>query len=198
MRPPRRAGRPKRFALPADHLEEVDSDRTSERIEAFLDGPARARRTRRRHLRPDAVVRPRSVIPLDTRTDWERAVRHEDARVARYGRPASVLLVDVAALSDGTHGADDRHVRRVGAAIRTQLRETDRLARVGPTRYHALLPETDEREAAALADRVSRACREVAPQPAGAAPHVRTAVAGPVGGGSLSDAVRLAQARLDA
>ena len=121
-------------------------------------------------------------------------MRHEDARVARYGRPASVLLVDLAA----SHaGGEDRHVRKVGAAIRAQLRETDRLARVSPTRFHALLPETDEREASALAERVARACQEVASIAAGADPVVRTVVASPVGGGSLTDALRLAGARLE-
>ena len=74
-----------------------------------------------------ACVRPRTIVPLDTRTDWDRAVRHEDARVARYGRPASVLVVDVAMAANG---GEDRFVARLGSAIRTQVRETDRVARV--------------------------------------------------------------------
>ena len=122
-------------------------------------------------------------------------MRHEDARVARYGRPASVLLVD---LATSPAVGEDRHVRKVGAAIRAQLRETDRLARVSPTRFHALLPETDEREATALAERVARACREVVSPATDAERVVRTAVASPVGGGSLTDALRLAGARLEA
>ena len=182
-----------RFALPPDHLEEQDGDRTSEHIEAFLDGPARARRTRRRHLRPEGVIRPRTAVPMDTRTDWERAMRYEDARVARYGRPASVVVIDVAT---AVAGGEDRHIGRIGAAIRAQARETDRVARVSPTRFHLLLPETDEREASALADRVARACRDVLPGRPDASPQVRAAVASPSGGGTLADALRLAQARL--
>ncbi len=197
--PPRRApkgtGRRPKFALPPDHREEQVGDRTDEHIEAFLDGPSRARRTRRRHFRPDGVVRPRSIVPLDTRTDWERAVRHEDARVARYGRPAAVLVVDVVVAANG---AEDRYVARLGSAIRTQVRETDRVARVSPTRFHVLLPETDEREATALAERVARACRDVLPTAPAAESVVRAAVASPAGGGTLTEAVRLAQARLDA
>jgi PleD family two-component response regulator len=138
-------------------------------------------------------VRPRVVVPLDTRTDWERAMRHEDARVARYGRPASVVIVEVDVTANG---GLDRHISRVGVAIRTQARETDRVARISPTRFHLLLPETDERDATALADRVTRACRDVLPPAAEPPTIVRCAVASPAGGGTIADALRLAQARL--
>jgi hypothetical protein len=195
--PPRRASKGTasraRFALPADHHDEVESERTTERIEAFIDGPTRARRTRRRHLRPEGVLRPRSIVPLDTRADWERAMSHEEARVARYGRPASVIVVDVTL---ATNGAEDRHLARLGSAIRAQARETDRVARVGPTRFHMLLPETDEREATALAERVTRACCDLLPPASGLKSRVRAAAASPSGGGTLADALRLAQARL--
>ncbi len=172
----------------------AETDRTAEHIEAFLDGPAKARRTRRRPARPTGLVRPRAVVPLDTRTDWERAMRHEDARVARYGRPASVLVVDVAIATDG---AADRRIGRVGIAIRTQARETDRVARVSPTRFHVLLPETDERDASCLADRVTEACREALLPATDTECAVRAAVASPGGGGTIADALRLAQARLE-
>ncbi len=180
--------------MPPDHQEAAESDRTAEHIEAFLDGPAKARRTRRRPARPEGVVRPRAVVPLDTRTDWERAMRHEDARVARYGRPASVLVVDIDVVTDGS---SDRRISRAGVAIRTQARETDRVARVSPTRFHVLLPETDERDASALAGRVTEACREALSPATDAVCAVRAAVASPAGGGTIADALRLAQARLE-
>lgn len=133
------------------------------------------------------------MVPLDTRTDWERAMRHEDARVARYGRPASILVLEAAVR---LNGAEDRHMVRVGSAIRAQARETDRVARVAPTRFHVLLPETDEAEATALAERIAEACREVLPPPANGTGTVRTSVASPLGGGTLADALRTAIARL--
>ena len=120
-------------------------------------------------------------------------MRHEDARVARYGRPASVVIIEVGLAVDG---AFDRQIGRVGAAIRSQVRETDRVARVSPTRFHLLLPETDERDAACLAERVARACRAVPPAGAAVAAMVRCAVASPAGGGTIAEALRLAQARL--
>jgi GGDEF domain-containing protein len=120
-------------------------------------------------------------------------LRHEDARVARYGRPASVLIVDVTMTPPG---GEDRWAGRLGAAIRAQARDTDRVARVGPATFHVLLPETDDREASALADRICRACRDVLPMPPGPVADVRTSAASPTGGGTLADALRLAQARL--
>jgi GGDEF domain-containing protein len=183
--------------LPPDHHEEQASARTTEGIEAFLEGPTRARRPRRRHLRPANLVRPRAVIPLDTPPAWEQALRHEDRRVVRYGRPASVLVVDiVAAITDldrtGSHPID-RQVTRIGTVIRAQARETDRVVRIGPCRYEMLLPETDEQAATALAARIVDAWTEAEPAPTAT---IVTAVASPTGGGSLADALRLARARL--
>jgi hypothetical protein len=67
------------------------------------------------------------------------------------------------------------------------------MIRVGPHRYELLLPETDERAAAALADRIVTACAAAEPTPSTA---IVTAVASPIAGGSLADALRLARARL--
>lgn len=137
---------------------------------------------------------------MDTRTDWDAALEHEDARVARYGRPACVLVVhlDVAA---GAHAerADPKRAaaqradpERVAAtlalAIRAAARETDRVARVGPGRFHVLLPETDETEAAAIAERIRAACGE----------HpIHLASASPAQGRTLIDSLAVASARLE-
>ncbi|MEX1171991.1 MAG: diguanylate cyclase [Chloroflexota bacterium] len=184
-----RTGRP-RFAMPTDHHDE----RTNERIEAFLEGPVRARRSRPRHLRTQALVRPRRLVPLDTRADWDAAVGHEDARLARYGRAATVLVVEVRAV---IRERDERLVGRVGKAIREHARETDRVARVSPTRYHVLLPETTEAEAAALAERIRQTCAGWDPVGPGQPVHLGMAAVTPPRGGTLVDALRLAQARLE-
>ena len=188
------ARRRPRFSLPPDHHDELDNERTTETIEAFLEGPAKPRRPRRRPARPTGVQRPRAIIPLDTRTDWERALRLEDARVARYGRPASILVVDVVI---APAGAEDRYAGRLGTVIRAQARETDRVARVASARFHLLLPETDEPEASALAERICRACRDVLPVPPGPTASIRTVVASARDGSTLADALRSAGARLD-
>jgi hypothetical protein len=165
-----------------DHAEDAG---VSERIEAFIDNRPPARRTRRRQPRPEAVRRPTRPARLDTRPDWDAALHHEDARVARYGRPASVLVVG---LDLGTGAAAERAVPGLGIAIRAAARETDRVARVGPARFHILLPETEEAEASAVAERIRTAC--------GGTP-IHVAFASPTRGQTLLDSLALAVARVE-
>ena len=130
---------------------------------------------------------------MDTRTDWDAALRHEDARVARYGRPAAVLIVDV---QPAQPGLEDRFATRVGSVIRDHARETDRIARVSPTRFHVLLPETSEPEAAVLAERIRATCATWGSTGPGLPLRITTETATPSGGGTLVEALAAAQARL--
>jgi hypothetical protein len=191
-RPNARSARRPRFVLPDDHHDE----RAGERIEAFLEGPpVRARRTRRsRHLRADGLRPVRRAVPLDTRTDWDIALRHEDARVARYGRPAAILAVRLRMLRAGIA---DQYAARIGGAIRQQARETDRVTRFGPDRFHVLLPETLEAEATVLAERVRKACVALIPGAQGSDVEVLVASASTSGGGTLAEALHAVQARLE-
>lgn len=131
---------------------------------------------------------------MDTRADWDIALRHEEARVSRYGRPASVLAVR---LLTARSGAADQYAARVGGAIRQQARETDRVTRVGPDCFHVLLPETLEAEATVLAERVRTACVALLPGVAGSEVEILVAAASTSGGGSLVEALRAVQARLE-
>lgn len=130
---------------------------------------------------------------MDTRTDWDNALRHEDARVARYGRPAAVLVVRMRART----GATDQYAQRIGGAIRQQARETDRVTRVGPDRFHVLLPETHEAEASVLAERVRKACGAVLPGVPASELEIVVAAASTSTGGTLLEALRLIQARAE-
>jgi hypothetical protein len=191
-RPTARSARRPRFVLPDDHHDE----RVGEHIEAFLEGPpVRARRHRRsRHLRAEGLRKSRRPVPLDTRADWDIALRHEDARVARYGRPAAVLAVR---LRMASMDPADSYAARIGGAIRQQARETDRVTRVGPDRFHVLLPETVEAEATVLAERVRKACVALIPGVPGSELEIVVAAASTSSGGTLRDAVRTVQARTE-
>jgi GGDEF domain-containing protein len=183
---PRRAGRrSRRFVLPDDHPD----PRTSDRIEAFLDGPGEPSRKRTRN-RGKRLHRP---IRLDTRLDWDAALLREDARTARYGRPVTVAVVDVRGPVDDT-GIDLVAVS-LGETIRNEARETDRCARVGAMRFHLLLPETPPSEAARFTVRLHAAC--VARLADGAAEvSVRIEAVSPILGQTLADALALAESRL--
>jgi GGDEF domain-containing protein len=131
---------------------------------------------------------------MDTRADWDIAFRHEDARVARYGRPAAVLAVR---LRMPRNGVADQYAARIGGAIRQQARETDRVTRVGPDRFQVLLPETIEAEATVLAERVRAACVAMIPSAPGSQVEILVAAASTSGGHTLVVALRSAQARIE-
>ena len=94
---------------------------------------------------------------MDTRPDWMTALRREDARQARYGRPTSVLLIEVAGRPD--ESALDGIARDVVGVIRVEARETDHAVRIGPTSFRLLLPETGDPAARTLAERLQRGFR---------------------------------------
>jgi hypothetical protein len=181
-----RANRRTRFVLPTDHHDE----RVGEVIEAFLDGPPPDARRTRRTPRPTRLHTVRRPIPLDTRPDWEIALRHEDARLARYGRTASVVVIRLRLTSPGS---EDRLASRVGEIVREHARETDRVTRAASDRFHLLLPETEEAEAETLLERVQDACAEKVVGRLGAELRVVGAAASPGHGETLHDALRAAQ-----
>lgn len=157
--PPKpRRRRSTKFVLPDHHHDEVADERSAEHIEAFiagLGGGSDHKTTGRTWGRRRRKARDRRPVELDTRSDWLAALQHESARAARYGRPASVLLVEP---RDRQPAAEAQRISdHITAAIRAEARETDRATRVGLTSFRVLLPETDPRSAALVAGRLSRA-----------------------------------------
>jgi GGDEF domain-containing protein len=186
-RSPARPRRTPRFVLPDDRHDE----RTAARIEAFVDGSST--RSSRRGLAIDDRDRPRRPHELDTRPDWNATLLHESSRHARYGRPASVLLIDLAGVSDAA--SLQRAARGLVDLIRVEVRETDRAARFGPTSFRMLLTETNARAARNVAARLDRAFQaaRVGWTPAA---RLRIEIAAPTRGESLEDALALAERRL--
>jgi hypothetical protein len=169
--------------MPTEHHDE----RVGEVIEAFLDGPPISARPAPRPPRPRGALRSvRRPIALDTRPDWDAALRHEDARMARYARPTSVLVVRVEA---ARMGSLDRIGARVGDIVRELVRETDRVTRAAADRFHVLLPETDRAEADVLAERIRVACGSRVMGTAGSPPEVLVVPASPAHGETLRDAL---------
>ena len=142
--------------LPAEHQDE--DERADEVIEAFLDGPPESvRKVSRARPRRVDLRAVRAPVPMDTRADWETALRHEDARLARYGRPATMLVIRLVL---PTAAVADRIAGRVSAIVREHIRETDRVTRTSPDQFQVLLPETEEPEGDILAERIRDACAE--------------------------------------
>lgn len=106
----------------------------------------------RHHLRHDALT----GLPNRTElADWlERVARPDDA----------VLFLDLDGfkrVNDTTgHAAGDALLTEVAARLRTHLRHSDVVARIGGDEFVVLCPRTDEATALALAERLVRAIVE--------------------------------------
>jgi GGDEF domain-containing protein len=182
-----RQRRTPRFVLPVDRQDE----RTAARIEAFLDGPPV--RSSRRNVAIDDRDRPRRPHELDTRPDWTIALLNESSRRARYGRPASVPLIDLDGNPDPI--SLERVARGLADLIRVEVRETDRAVRIGPVSFRMLLTETNARAARHLAARLDRSFHIQRAGRPGAA-KLRIEIAAPTRGESLEEAFIAAERRL--
>lgn len=83
------------------------------------------------------------------------AVQREAARHDRYGRSASVLVIEVAGSPSDT--TVDRLANQIADVIRAEARETDRAVRIAPLGFRLLMPETGARAARTAAERLERA-----------------------------------------
>lgn len=89
---------------------------------------------------------------------WENLAHAEWARFQRYGRPLSLLVVDIDGLKsiNDYHGfsAGDVVLKAVADSCASAKRETDIVARVGGDQFCLLLPETNESSAMIVAERL--------------------------------------------
>jgi diguanylate cyclase (GGDEF)-like protein len=94
--------------------------------------------------------------------EWNRILADEDARIQRYRRPATIVLIEL----DGFEGfvsalgqaAGDRVLVAVADTLKRHARSSDHVARLGPGRFGLLLPETGEVEAINLTERMRSLC----------------------------------------
>ena len=133
------------------------------------------------HVDDPRTAGPRTMVPVMTsfdagqgplRTDpltglllpgeWNRILADEDARIHRYGRPATVVLVELDGLDRLVgvfgHDAADRVLLALSDAMRRHARSADYVARLGPGRFGILLPETGEVEAVNYVERAREIC----------------------------------------
>jgi GGDEF domain-containing protein len=198
-----RSRRQRRFSIP-----DPQDNRLTERLEAFLEGPvtkgpaAPTPDAPAAPAAPAAAPRPaasRPPIAIDSRADWNEALRYETARHERYGRPTAVAVIELVVLDasgrGGSRSSLDTAAAVVGRILRSTMRLPDRIARVSPTRFHILLPETNRPEARRFAERARRAAETAL---AGGAVQVvlRIAIAAPGREESLTAALVMAEAQL--
>jgi hypothetical protein len=101
----------------------------------------------------------------DEPAHWRRVLSREAARAARYGRPATIMQVeldqDVAAARPGS--ADSQAEGLLLGIISSRVRSSDYVSRTAPGRFHLILTDMPESEAAAIAERIRAEFTEHAP-----------------------------------
>ncbi len=150
----------------AADADDADDARTAAAIEAFVAAVATDAPGRPGPLpvadRPAALsdVEP-STTPTAGIADpptWDRILREESARVARFGRPATVVIAELPHLDDVAErlGGDvaDQLVTETARLLVKEGRAVDRIARLADARFGVLLLETDEVGAGPYIDRL--------------------------------------------
>lgn len=99
-----------------------------------------------------------SLTGIDNRHWFMHQASSEFQRCRRYGRPLSLLLLDVDHFKqvNDTHGhaAGDAVLATLAARCRAQLRDSDILARYGGEEFLICLPETELDKASMIAERL--------------------------------------------
>jgi diguanylate cyclase (GGDEF)-like protein len=103
-----------------------------------------------------------AALGLATDTAWSSWLEAESVRIARYRRPATIVLVELSGLDRLAdrigRAAAERLVPPVAETISRHARAADRIAQLDSTRFGILLVETDEISAINYVERIRSAC----------------------------------------
>lgn len=103
-----------------------------------------------------------ALTGLYNRRRFEELYHKEVARASRYETPLTVAMIDVDRFKEINdrfgHAAGDQALEAVGRVLR-EGRAADVAARIGGDEFVVLMPNTDLRGAAAVADRIRQAAR---------------------------------------
>jgi diguanylate cyclase (GGDEF)-like protein len=136
---------------------------------------------------------------LEGPAGWSRLIEVENERLLRYRRPLTVVMVEVEGLRRLVERLGQEPLERllpvIADAFRREARASDWVARIGESRFAALLPETDEIQAINYVERVRVVCE---PWLASAAVPLRLAIgwSSPTASSDLEFALRRAEERM--
>jgi len=92
---------------------------------------------------------------------FQEAIDREISRTIRYDKPLTLILLDIDHFKNVNdtygHPAGDAVLKVISAIIKKAVRESDLVARYGGEEFAAILPETDLKGGAILAERIRRA-----------------------------------------
>jgi len=105
----------------------------------------------------DIISRTDELTQLPNRRDMQRTIEKEVERSKRLEKVFSIIFIDIdyfKRVNDTYgHAAGDAVLKSVASTIRSLLRKYDVLARYGGEEFLTLLPETEQRDAAHVAER---------------------------------------------
>jgi diguanylate cyclase (GGDEF)-like protein len=140
-----------------------------------------------------------SLTGLLVPSAWARIVTDEEARIKRYHRSATIVIIELEGLDKLVQlmgpGSIERIVPAVADTIRRGAREADHVARLGTGRFAVLMPETDEILAINYVERIRRAC-ELWLEAGAVALHLAMGWASSAGDGTLTDVETAATDRM--
>ena len=140
-----------------------------------------------------------SLDGVADRAGWDRAVREESARVARFSRPVTVVIAELPRIDDVAarlgRDAADRVVAETARLLVAEGRSVDQIALLDYAVFGVLLPETEEPRAREYVDRV-RAVADEWLQSAGLSVRLALGWASPAEDRDVEAAAALAQQRM--
>jgi len=99
------------------------------------------------------------------RRAMERLIESELARSARFATPMSLLLIDVDHFKKFNdrmgHVLGDEALQKIAEALQNSVRKVDGVARFGGEEFCVILPQTNERAAKEVADKLCTVVREI-------------------------------------
>ncbi len=105
----------------------------------------------------DLISRTDELTQLPNRRDMQRTIEKEVDRANRFNKAFSIIFLDIDHFKDVNdtygHAAGDAVLKSVASTIRSLLRKYDVLARYGGEEFLTLLPETELKDAAHVAER---------------------------------------------
>jgi len=115
--------------------------------------------------RVEELSRTDRLLGVYNRGAFDERLRDEFSRAQRYGRPLSLILLDVDNLKACNdlygHTTGDEVLRQIAGAAKSRLRATDLIARYGGDEITVILPETDLEQATLAAERVKERVAEL-------------------------------------
>ena len=102
-----------------------------------------------------------SLLPVQNRRAFVRELTRSMARVERYGKPSSIVYIDVNDLKEINdnfgHVAGDEALKHVAQVLINNVREVDRIGRLGGDEFCVILDEADTSSAKEKADELAKA-----------------------------------------